>query len=217
MNTQIWGPLFWQTFNDVAVVADELCPKLRTCDQKKFQQFFILFRDVLPCKYCRESFTKFTSEEPPAYPFIDWVHAVHNKVNLKLKRPLTLDLAVFKRRCQVYTSFGGTNRLWDMLFVLAMNNDASKPKVYSQLFAHLKWLYPALVKYRHYDSSMAKLLLDYNASHIRDKTSMITWLLKHYPVKTTYKDLVLRFGHAVAYKTIEEYAQVCGDLLIKSM
>lgn len=216
MNTQIWGPLFWQLLNDIAVVADHCYPLVKSDERSKFSNVFILFTKILPCKYCRESYTKFTKEEPPTYPFIEWIYKTHNKVNMKLKRPITLDLSVFKRRCKVYTSFGSTSKLWDLLFILAMNNDGEKKVFYRRFFNSLKWLYPTLVKFRNYDPTMAALLLDVKDAYLTTKKAMLQWILSHYPHKLSYKDLVLRFGEATAYKTLEEYVQVCGDLLLKN-
>jgi hypothetical protein len=48
-------------------------------------RFFDTLKDILPCKFCRESTAAFLHESPPAPPFDKWMYDFHNRVNKKLR------------------------------------------------------------------------------------------------------------------------------------
>lgn len=215
MNTAIWGPLMWSFLNDVATVGDIVHDSLDESSRKLFLQFLTLMKFILPCKYCRESYTQYSGEMPPSFPLKPWLYTIHNKVNKKLDKQFPIEEDIFKRRSIVYSSFGDTNKLWDILFILAMNHDKpDKIEPYRLFFRHLKWLYPTLIKYRRYDPSLSDLLLSYESKHIQSRLAMLKWLSEYNPWNATYKDLVLRYGEAIAYKTRQELYDVCGPLLV---
>jgi hypothetical protein len=42
-------------------------------------------KDILPCKFCRESTAVFLHEDPPKQPLGKWLYDLHNRVNKKLR------------------------------------------------------------------------------------------------------------------------------------
>ena len=60
VNPSYWGNKFWMTFYSIiAVYPNEATPELI----KSTMLFFETLRNLLPCASCRDSYTKFTSEE----------------------------------------------------------------------------------------------------------------------------------------------------------
>lgn len=89
--TKIWGDPGW-TFNHSITFGYPLNP---TAEQKqKYKNYFISLGDVLPCKYCRESYQKFITTGDTALTdevlknresLTRWFYRVHNAVNDKLE------------------------------------------------------------------------------------------------------------------------------------
>jgi len=73
IDTRYWGPSGWQLFHYISFHA------------KNPRQFLIGIKDILPCRFCRESTTKFMSELPDITDPAKWVYDLHNKVNDKLR------------------------------------------------------------------------------------------------------------------------------------
>jgi hypothetical protein len=88
--TKVWGSAGW-TFNHCVTFGYPIDP---TEEQKKqYKQYFTSLGDVLPCKYCRESYKKFITEGESALTdnvlenrktLTMWFYRVHNTVNNKL-------------------------------------------------------------------------------------------------------------------------------------
>ena len=51
MDTRFWGPSAWQLFHLIAFQNDS-------------KELMLMIKDVLPCKFCRESTRQFTHELP---------------------------------------------------------------------------------------------------------------------------------------------------------
>jgi curved DNA-binding protein CbpA len=90
MRTSIFGPTGWVFLHSIA----QNFPWRPTEEQKtNYYNFFKLVGNVLPCRYCRESYQKF-AEEPGTLLSMDtvqdrksmvtWLYKIHNKVNKKL-------------------------------------------------------------------------------------------------------------------------------------
>ena len=89
--TKIWGPHFWETLHCVSFGY----PLEPSEEQKKtYRQFFISVKDVLPCKYCRDSYTNFILTEDGTKllesdlsnrdNLTRYIYKLHNRINTKL-------------------------------------------------------------------------------------------------------------------------------------
>ena len=89
MNTQFWGPSGWRFLHTMANIYPV---KPNMTDKLMMRDFMGLIADILPCKYCRASFTKY-SQSLNITPYLEsdiliqeWLYKMHNKVNGKLRR-----------------------------------------------------------------------------------------------------------------------------------
>lgn len=74
MDTRFWGPSGWQLFHLIAFRS------------KHPEEVLLMIKDILPCKFCRESTTQFTHELPLKGDPAVWLYNLHNKVNNKLRK-----------------------------------------------------------------------------------------------------------------------------------
>jgi len=88
MQTSKWGPPVWEFLHTIAYNYP-LKPKKQ--DMLNYKFFYEHLGQMLPCKYCRQSYQKF-NRELPIDPFLDcregvvtWIYLIHNKVNHKLR------------------------------------------------------------------------------------------------------------------------------------
>lgn len=90
MITKIWGPPTWESMHSFSFGY----PMEPTEEHKKnYKAYYTLIGDVLPCKYCRESYKKFITTGKTKltdevmknrYTLTFWLYEVHNAVNDKL-------------------------------------------------------------------------------------------------------------------------------------
>jgi hypothetical protein len=90
MQTRVWGPAGWLFLHSIA----QNYPWKPTEQQKvEYLFFFKLVGNVLPCRYCRESYQVFIEEEDTQLnihvmesrkTLAEWLYLIHNKVNSKL-------------------------------------------------------------------------------------------------------------------------------------
>jgi len=80
MDTRFWGPSGWQLYHLVAYSYDGK-------NLEKYKAFFEAMAETLPCRFCRESTTKFMEEMPiqSAHSLPRWMFDLHNMVNHKLR------------------------------------------------------------------------------------------------------------------------------------
>ena len=76
MDVQFWGPSGWQLFHLISFEKGNLQSKKR---------LFTLMKDILPCKFCRESTAQFMKEIPMTSNLARWLYAIHSRVNKKLE------------------------------------------------------------------------------------------------------------------------------------
>jgi len=88
MNTTFWGPSGWLFLHSICNIYPEIPTN---ADKLLIRDFMLLVNDVLPCKYCRASFTKY-SKSLNIIEYCDsnekmqeWIYKIHNKVNGKLR------------------------------------------------------------------------------------------------------------------------------------
>lgn len=74
MDTRFWGPSAWQLFHLIAFRSEHPDDVLNA------------MKDILPCRFCRESTTQFVKEHPLRGDPGKWLYTIHNKVNAKLRR-----------------------------------------------------------------------------------------------------------------------------------
>jgi len=107
--TKIWGPCAWEFFH-CATFGYPLEP---TEEQKQqYKNFFIVIGFVLPCKYCRDSYTEFINSDPDCIlkdsdlenrdALTRWAFRLHNRVNKKLG--LTYNLT-YEDMCEKFESY----------------------------------------------------------------------------------------------------------------
>lgn len=90
MQTRVWGPAGWIFLHCIA----QNYPQEPTEEQKiEYMRFFRCIGNVLPCRYCRESYKDFIGEQGTLLDysvmknrntFTKWLYKVHNKINKKL-------------------------------------------------------------------------------------------------------------------------------------
>ena len=110
MQTRVWGPAGWLFLHSIA----QNYPWEPTAEQKtNYFNFFKLTGNVLPCRYCRESYQKFINEEPTCLDIhvmkdrkslVMWLYNIHNKVNNKLDVKSTPSLKQVWDRYESYRS-----------------------------------------------------------------------------------------------------------------
>ena len=219
--TAIWGPLFWALLNDVAIMEDArnevIKQKKNGAKQTLPFYFFQHLKQILPCKYCRQSYSKFYRQDPPHSPYIKWVFELHDKVNQKLDKPLS-DWSKFKRKCQVYSHFSDAYTFWDIHFMLALNYDPIKKKqFYHQWFEGLDNVLNGLVQYRKYN--LAHVQSFFSIPPLSSKVGLLRWLADQY--NRTFSTnhpltfFVEKYIPSIAHNTPEELAQLCGPLLVQ--
>lgn len=112
MNTTKWGPSGWTylhtlTFN----YPDNPTQK----DKKIYKKYFTLTGDILPCKYCRQSYKEFIKELPiddaleSREKLTKWFYEIHNKVNGKLRlQGQRIRDPTFRQICKHYETMRAT-------------------------------------------------------------------------------------------------------------
>ena len=88
MNTAFWGPSGWKFLHTLTFIYPEN-PNFN--DKVKIREFMNLLSFILPCKYCRLSFSKYIKSLPidnyldSRTKIIEWLYKIHNKINKKLR------------------------------------------------------------------------------------------------------------------------------------
>jgi hypothetical protein len=107
--TKIWGPCAWEFFHSVTF-GYPLAPTKE--EKQQYKNFFISTGFVLPCKYCRDSYTEFINSDPDATLKDDdlenretltkWAFRLHERVNKKIG--LTYNLT-YDDICEKFESY----------------------------------------------------------------------------------------------------------------
>jgi hypothetical protein len=79
MDTRFFGPSGWQLFHLIAFRSEHPDDALN------------MMKDVLPCRFCRESTTQFVKEHPLRGDPGKWLYDIHNMVNAKLRKQAATD------------------------------------------------------------------------------------------------------------------------------
>ena len=110
MQTRVWGPAGWLFLHSIA----QNYPWEPTPEKKEsYKLFFRLVGDVLPCRYCRESYQKFIKGHGTCLDdsvmrsrktLTNWLYRIHNKVNKKLGYTNTPGIKEVTDRYESYRS-----------------------------------------------------------------------------------------------------------------
>lgn len=101
--TKIWGPYVWIALHFITFGY----PINPTDKQKrKYKKFFKLIKYVLPCRFCRESYTYFINNVNKLTndvllnrnSFVEWLYKIHNCVNIKLNKECKLTIDDIKNK-----------------------------------------------------------------------------------------------------------------------
>lgn len=175
MNTTKWGPYAWVALHSIV---DKLPATIDEDQQEGLHIFFDSMKAVLPCKYCRESFTGFLKQHPLVYRKVDgkmvnnlatrsamkqWLYEMHNLVNDKLRKqkvgtgeyfpPNPTPSQVDARIASISPSTFNTG-LWMFLHAVSMNyeknSDPDKKYAYQAFFYSIATLpFPPLWKQKY--------------------------------------------------------------------
>lgn len=150
MDTKFWGPSGWKLLHSIAFCYDK-----NKSNKKIYKGFFTSVKYVLPCIYCRRSYTKYISElKIDTNDIPKWLYRIHNKVNEKLriqgynskKTPKYSSVVnKYKRFLKNLKCMLG----WDFIYSIVFNypqhsEDLSDVRYngYIKFFTYLKYLIP---------------------------------------------------------------------------
>ena len=83
MDTRYWGPSGWKLLHSITFSYDEKLKDL-------YNDFFYTLAFVLPCKFCRKSYSEYIINDPidisSKEALCKWLWRIHNDVNDKLRK-----------------------------------------------------------------------------------------------------------------------------------
>ena len=134
MDTRYWGPSGWKLLHSISF--SENLPS-----EKDYKDFFYALAFVLPCKYCRKSYSEYISDDPiTTSP--KWLWRIHNCVNEKLRsqRLCTYDDPPYDEVKKIYEEklHQGCSKVhfegWEFLFSVVEGHPLSKLSMSSKPF-----------------------------------------------------------------------------------
>jgi hypothetical protein len=186
MDTRFWGPPGWKLLHLTALNYPN---KPSAEDKINYGIFYSNLKDVLPCKYCRKSFTKYIANLPvedyleSKDKLFEWVYLMHNKVNGKLRRQGLIDYPdpsleevkklypeTLLKECQLPG--------WDFIYSIVFNYNKQDPpidkvKAYSILFTYLGKVIPCRDYRELYNKYFNR---DPVGKHLTGRDELIKWL-----------------------------------------
>lgn len=143
MDTRAFGPSGWQLLHLIAHQRP-----------KEAEALMMTLKDILPCKFCRESTAAFLHEDPPKQPLTKWIYDFHNRVNKKLRDQCREDPRVIcppadpsfeevkKHYDELLAKEPTAPPGMDFLFCIAYNYTTEKEGIYRNFFDLLSDVYP---------------------------------------------------------------------------
>lgn len=199
MDTRYWGPSAWQLFHLIAFRSEHPDDVLNA------------MKDILPCRFCRESTTQFVKEHPLRGDPGKWMYDIHNMVNAKLRAQAETDPTVirpgedpsFEEVKQRYMAMKPVNVPGrDFLFTIAANYPDSPEE--SDMATHRHFLHALTDAYPF--EKLRKVLDEYIADNepvLTSRQSYMKWmygLLAHLSKTVGTKLPSYRgYAHRVAY------------------
>lgn len=179
MDTKFWGPDGWRLLHTLAYQY--------TLERRHhYERFYTLLKDILPCRYCRDSYKEFL-EELPIKPYLEsrallrlWVYRIHNKVNKKLRQQHLLDssnpaLSLVDATYSSLAKDANATLGWDFIYSIVFNYT---PKTHN-LAIYYKWFYSLAKIYKPFSSldvnAIAHFLPTEEKQNPRGNDSMRRW------------------------------------------
>lgn len=202
MDTRAFGPSGWQLLHLVVHQRTEAGP------------FMMTMKDILPCRFCRESTEVFLRDDPPKQPLTEWLYDLHNRVNKKLRDQCKVDPRVIcpppdppfeTVRAHYETLLSKEPDAppgMDFLFCVAYNYTPEKEGIYRHFFDELSAVYP-------YDS--LRPLVKEHSFDLRSKRTVmksVYTLMKKLTVATGSQKMLPTF--AGVYQRYGYYASSCN-------
>lgn len=139
VSTFVWGPLLWRILHTISF-AD---PDHLRRHADAVIAFLTSLKHILPCSYCRDSYTTYMDQLPALSTTIQnsglsrWMYDLHNLVNAKLGilNPPSFDLV--EKRYMVRPVQWSPMDVWDLLALLGFNFTDSKREAYATFWTHL--------------------------------------------------------------------------------
>lgn len=171
-DTRYWGASSWQLFHLIAFRSPHP------------EELLLMIKDILPCKFCRESTAQFTRELPLKGDPGKWLYDLHNKVNHKLRTqakedPVVIDpgpdpsFEEIKKRYMAMKPTKVPGR--DFLFVISANYpDEPEPEQMSTQRHFLK-----LLKEVYPFQELRKVYADYHSRHtpaLENRRAYMKWM-----------------------------------------
>jgi hypothetical protein len=140
MDTRYWGPSGWKLLHSITFNYSK--------EKKEFyKEFFYNIAFVLPCKFCRKSYSEYITELPVDLSskenFTKWLWKIHNKVNDKLRtqgfcKEENPEFSFVKKMYNQKLSQGCSKvnfEGWEFLFSVVEGHPYSKLSLVSKPFA----------------------------------------------------------------------------------
>ena len=140
MDTRYWGPSGWKLLHSITFSYSK--------EKKEFyKEFFFNIAFVLPCKFCRKSYSEYITELPVDVSskenFTKWLWKIHNKVNEKLRSQNLCNYEdpefSFVKKMYTQKLIQGCSKVnfegWEFLFSVVEGHPYSKLSLGSKPFA----------------------------------------------------------------------------------
>lgn len=156
MDTRFWGPYGWEFLHSIPLKYDSK----NEANKKIYFSFFKLLGEMLPCKYCRQSYKKYFKElDIRKYlsskeRLFRWTYELHNKVNDKLRFQgfLTDENPELNEVRERFDYISEHNRIKktvagiEFIYIIAFHhknsNISNKDKKYKRFFKLLSYVFP---------------------------------------------------------------------------
>lgn len=146
MDTSKWGKPGWQLVHSIALCCDKMDEEEFQRSKKYIKRFYTSMQHLLPCIYCRRSYTSYIKELPidsflEKQQIFKWTYLIHNKVNKKLRTQgySIDDDPSFDEVCKQYEKYN-TYKIhgWTFFYCIAFNYPIKKCDLSSRRYnAHL--------------------------------------------------------------------------------